>query len=926
MPSIADLHPSRQRRLSTRTQSTEANSDAPPEERPDFPCAPDLGEEARRDSRRSSDCPTPMAAAREAVRRADAREEEEKAEGSLGPITPASPIENLMSVSPMRLTSAVLGRRRSVIRSSLAFGPGGARGARGRQSGAGAMYEIIKKAKEERDKQKKRGRRTYTVLHRSQETMEHLESALESKSLSPDAAWRRWWDVSVLLCIAFYWFMVPLGYVVDRDAFFVPEAVLNSLEGLCTVILIVDIALRFRTGFIEVTAGLVVDDPVQIRDAYLLGDFAWDLLAGIPLDSFVLFFGGSSYRNLHHAAQHLRLFKVFRIRSLFQVMNTMKLDKNLVNFQFNVVPNVKMAFYTVLGVHVCTVLFMAMNTESAEPHETNTTGFSYTTSMYWTLYTVTSVGYGDVPVDSPWKKRFASVLLLAGVVVHGVCMTEIAERRAKADVRSEMRDKMRETLNVMTLFNIPEELQHEVLAFQYHQLHSSVSGAFVKVLESLPLSMRTRVGLYVRVKFICMVPMFSDQSIDCLVDLANALQNLVFEPEQKIIRCGEEGKEMFFLGHGFADVLAATGEFVTVIKPGGFFGEVALLTESKRTATIKSLTYCDTFRLTKDKFLEILEKHASLRMAVEEEMRKRNIKAAPGSPLSPAEEKKEEGGEPGDEDDQKRPAPVSPCDDSSLFSPPAPSAAGDTASCGAFQTVAEGTRILSAPTPISPLLPVKMLSDPLMAKPLTEMRAGSATSLLSLRSNGSATSATEQPAKGFSTASERRARPVVAPTPVSLGGSESPPAPPETKLSAARRQTLPAKVPLGPGPTSPVGAGRRETIGAQQRSALFGGGITEQRLRRYEDRLDDLAGVVQRVEEALSRQLKAKASSPQRSRSLALPSSPLLSRRESRPPAGLASAAGSLGRLSDSRKTLLPPLQMTAAASRDSLPAGPAGT
>eukprot|EP01065_Artemidia_motanka_P049632 TRINITY_DN8281_c0_g1_i1.p1 TRINITY_DN8281_c0_g1~~TRINITY_DN8281_c0_g1_i1.p1 ORF type:complete len:1107 (+),score=294.30 TRINITY_DN8281_c0_g1_i1:56-3376(+) len=483
------------------------------------------------------------------------------------------------------------------------------------------MYNVIKKLRDEREKakfQEQKKRRQYTVLSKSRDTIAHLECALRSQSLNPDAKWRKWWDLLTLFFIAYYWFAVPLQYVFDREGF--GWDVIEVVASLCFGI---DVFLRFRTSFIEPASGLVVDTPQKIQDNYLYGDFVWDFLAAVPADLLSLWFlkGTGWGQKLDGRAylffSHFRMFKIMRVPSLFQIVTIMKLDKRVVNFQFVVVPNVKMVFYAILTLHLVTVLFMLINSDDPE--------YTYTTCLYWTLYTVTTVGYGDISVDSPMKKRFACVLFIVGVLLHGVCISEITLRMQKANVETERRDKMTETLSIMEMFNIPEELQKEVLAFQYHQLHSCVSGAFVQVLETLPVTMRNRVGLYVRVKFICQVPMFAEQPIDCLVDLANGLKNIVLEPESEVIRAGENGAEMFFVGHGYCDVLSPTGDHWGVIKPGGFFGEIALLTECKRTATIKSLTYCDLFRLPKGKFLEIHGKHQELRDAVRQEMMRRQI-------------------------------------------------------------------------------------------------------------------------------------------------------------------------------------------------------------------------------------------------------------------------------------------------------------
>ncbi|KAJ9473773.1 Potassium channel SKOR [Diplonema papillatum] len=560
--------------------------------------------------------------------------------------TPASPLSPEQSMRKDSLRKAVIEdddstHNMSLTNAALSRIPRRRRTAPRRSTAVSAisMLSVLKKIKSERAKAREDRDRggQFSVLQKTKDSLAHLEGAMKSDCLQPDAAWRQYWDLMITVLILYYWIFVPMLYVAHRENFMFTSIGHALIEVLATVVFIVDMLLCFDTAIIDKGSGIVHYDRQKIRQAYIYGGFTWDLLAALPLDLFILWaFGSDMFGGwVYTLVSHLRLLKVFRVYSLFKIVNSLRLDSQLVSFHYGIVPNVQMAFACVVGLHIMTIMFMLLNTGDTYDDE----DFTYTTSLYWTLYTVTSVGYGDIPVDTPWKRRYAALLFVIGVILHGIVISEISYRMQRGDVQSERRDKMKETLNIMQVFSIPEELQREVFAFQYHQLHSSVGGQFMKVLETLPSSMRNRVDLYVRVKFICKVPMFARQDIDCLVDLANGLRNLIYEPEQVIIRAGDEGAEMYFLAHGFGDVLSPLGVHWGVIRPGGFFGEMALLSESKRNATIRALTYCDLFQLQKDKFIQIMDKYPELEFAVQKEVERRKKEQRAGQI---AEETKEE--------------------------------------------------------------------------------------------------------------------------------------------------------------------------------------------------------------------------------------------------------------------------------------------
>ena len=68
-------------------------------------------------------------------------------------------------------------------------------------------------------------------------------------------------------------------------------------------------------------------------------------------------------------------------------------------------------------------------------------------------------------------------------------------------------------------------------------------------------------------------------------------------PNDYIIRDGEVGKELFFLVEGIAKVII-NPETIIMLKKGDYFGEIALIINSKRTADILTVdfTICETFK------------------------------------------------------------------------------------------------------------------------------------------------------------------------------------------------------------------------------------------------------------------------------------------------------------------------------------------
>ena len=80
-------------------------------------------------------------------------------------------------------------------------------------------------------------------------------------------------------------------------------------------------------------------------------------------------------------------------------------------------------------------------------------------------------------------------------------------------------------------------------------------------------------------------------------------------PEDTVIKQGDDPQDFFFLSKGTVDVqvIDQKGEqqLVKNLEIGEYFGEIGLLYDIKRTATISCLNYCTFASLNKDEFKEM---------------------------------------------------------------------------------------------------------------------------------------------------------------------------------------------------------------------------------------------------------------------------------------------------------------------------------
>ncbi|EGB07538.1 hypothetical protein AURANDRAFT_15540, partial [Aureococcus anophagefferens] len=107
------------------------------------------------------------------------------------------------------------------------------------------------------------------------------------------------------------------------------------------------------------------------------------------------------------------------------------------------------------------------------------------------------------------------------------------------------------------------------------------------------------------------VPFFRLFPSQVVQRLVCAVRVEFYMPDDYIILVGEFGHEMFFIKSGTVDVfrIDEAEQIVCSLREGEYFGDVALLTKSQRTATIKARTFVTCAIISRDQFEGLLADH-----------------------------------------------------------------------------------------------------------------------------------------------------------------------------------------------------------------------------------------------------------------------------------------------------------------------------
>jgi CRP-like cAMP-binding protein len=120
-----------------------------------------------------------------------------------------------------------------------------------------------------------------------------------------------------------------------------------------------------------------------------------------------------------------------------------------------------------------------------------------------------------------------------------------------------------------------------------------------------------------RVALIRGEPLFAPLSLATVEHLASCLQPVHLDDGDYLIRQGERGRSFFLIDEGRAEV-TRDGRAVRVVGPGAGLGEIALLDDVPRTASVKAIGPLQALSVERDEFLEAVTGHVVSRSLARE--------------------------------------------------------------------------------------------------------------------------------------------------------------------------------------------------------------------------------------------------------------------------------------------------------------------
>ncbi|XP_047996480.1 potassium/sodium hyperpolarization-activated cyclic nucleotide-gated channel 2 isoform X4 [Leguminivora glycinivorella] len=486
--------------------------------------------------------------------------------------------------------------------------------------------------------------------------------------IHPCSSFRFYWDLCMLLLLVANLIILPVAISFFNDDLSTRWIAFNCLSD---TIFLIDIVVNFRTGIMQQdNAEQVILDPKLIAKHYLRTWFFLDLISSIPLDYIFLIFNqdfSESFQILH-AGRALRILRLAKLLSLVRLLRLSRLvryvsqweevyilqnlqkkrterrgrlssdvakkkggTKSNLIFKFLNMASVFMRIFNL----ICMMLLIGHWSGCLQFLVPMLQGFpanswvainelqdSFWLEQYsWALFKAMShmlcIGYGRFPPQSLTDMWLTMLSMISGATCYALFLGHATNLIQSLDSsRRQYREKVKQVEEYMAYRKLPREMRQRITEYFEHRYQGKFFDEEL-ILGELSEKLREDVINYNCRSLVASVPFFANADSNFVSDVVTKLRYEVFQPGDIIIKEGTIGNKMYFIQEGIVDIVMANGEVATSLSDGSYFGEICLLTNARRVASVRAETYCNLFSLSVDHFNAVLDQYPLMRRTME---------------------------------------------------------------------------------------------------------------------------------------------------------------------------------------------------------------------------------------------------------------------------------------------------------------------
>ncbi|XP_042973333.1 potassium channel AKT1-like [Carya illinoinensis] len=394
-----------------------------------------------------------------------------------------------------------------------------------------------------------------------------------------------------------------------------PQGPLSITDNVVNGFFALDIIITFFVAYLDRTTYLLVDNPKKIAWKYARSWLAFDVISTIPSE-LAQKIAPSPFRS-YGLFNMLRLWRLRRVSALFS-----RLEKDR-NYNYFWVRCAKLICVTLFAVHCAGCFYYYLAARYHDPQRTwigasmnnfleQSLWIRYVTTIYWSITTLTTVGYGDLHPVNTREMTFDIFYMLFNLGLTAYLIGNMTNLVVHGTSRTR---KFRDTIQSASSFaqrnQLPVRLQDQMLSHLCLKFRTDSEGLQQQeTLDSLPKAIRSSISHYLFYSLVDKVYLFQGVSNDLLFQLVSEMKAEYFPPKEDVILQNEAPTDFYILVNGAVDLLVKKNggeQVVGEAKTGDVCGEIGVLCYRPQLFTVRTKRLSQLLRVNRTTFLNIVQ-------------------------------------------------------------------------------------------------------------------------------------------------------------------------------------------------------------------------------------------------------------------------------------------------------------------------------
>ncbi|KAI5556371.1 hypothetical protein BDE02_18G029900 [Populus trichocarpa] len=426
----------------------------------------------------------------------------------------------------------------------------------------------------------------------------------------------RWWQTFLVVLVVYSAWASTFELAFKKAA----TGALLPVDLVVDAFFAADIVLTFFVAYLDNSTYLLVDDHKKIAARYITRLlFPMDIASTLPFQIIYRIITGEMHEG--ETFGFLNLLRLWRLRRVAELYKRLEKDTRFSYFYTRLI---KLISVTLFAVHSagCFYYWLAAHHKTSgntwigvqvKDFKHRSIWLGYTYSIYWSIVTLSTVGYGDLHAVNTGEKIFNMFYMLFNIGLTAYIIGNMTNLIVHAAVRTfAMRNAINQILRYASKNRLPEGLKEQMLAHMQLKFKTAELQQ-EEVLEDLPKAIRTSIALHLFHGVVASTYLFKGVSEDLLTQLVTEMKAEYFPPKVEIILQNEIPTEFYILVSGTLDVLVyknGTDQVLSKIGPSDVAGEIGVVFNIPQPFTMRTKRLSQVIRLSHHHLKQMVQPHS----------------------------------------------------------------------------------------------------------------------------------------------------------------------------------------------------------------------------------------------------------------------------------------------------------------------------